>query len=194
MSNKQSVLKFVLIATICSLVLIACQAQSATPQSGDNNTPVPQDTEVSGEATATQEPVSGEGLVTTKDNQPAPGLAAGWTVSEDRLDYVFTLKSGATFADGKPVDADAVVANFIRWFDPADPAHASGPVEAWAAAFGGFKGEKDDTGKPKGSFDGIEKVDNFTVLIHLNRPFDALLTTLAQPDFAIVSPATFKTQ
>ncbi len=194
MSNKQSVLKFVLVATICSLVLIACQAQSATPQSEKANTPTAENTEVSSQATATQAPVVAEGLVTIKDNQPAPGLAAGWTVSEDRLDYVFTLKSDATFADGTPVNADAVVANFNRWFDPNDPAHASGPVDAWAAAFGGFKGEKDEAGKPKGAFDGIEKVDNFTVLIHLNRPFDALLTTLAQADFGIVSPASFKAQ
>ena len=194
MSNKQSVLKFVLVATICSLVLIACQAQSETPQSGDANTPTAENTEASSQATATQAPApAADGLVTIKNNQPAPGLATGWTVSEDRLDYVFTLQSDATFADGTPVNADAVAANFNRWFDPNDPAHASGPVDAWAAAFGGFKGEKDDTGKPKGVFDGIEKEDNFKVLIHLNRPFDALLATLAQPDFAIASLASFKT-
>jgi peptide/nickel transport system substrate-binding protein len=199
MSNKQSILKFVLIAAICSLVLMACGPQTPTPQASPS-TAVPANTQASGgsgsPATDTPAPsptaLVGDTLVAVKDGKPAPGLALSWTISQDRLDYVFTLETGATFADGSPVTADAVVANFNRWFDPNDPAHASGPVAAWTAAFGGFKGEKDSNGQPKGSFDGVEKVDNFTVLIHLNRPYDALLTTLAQPDFGIVSPASFK--
>jgi peptide/nickel transport system substrate-binding protein len=201
MSNKQSILKLVLIATICSLVLIACAPQTPT-QKPSADTAVPQDTQASsgssggGQATAipvpSATPLVGDTLVASNNGKPAPGLALSWTISEDRLDYVFTLKTGATFADGSAVTADAVVANFNRWFDPSDPAHASGPIDAWMATFGGFKGEKDATGKPKGSFDGIEKVDNFTVLVHLNRPYDDLLTALAQPDFGIVSPALFK--
>ena len=185
---KQSTLKFILVAVVCSLALIACQPQTATPQ-GEENTPTVKNTEVS--SPATDVPATGETLVTVADNQPAPGLAEVWTVSEDGLDYVFDLKTGAVFGDGTPVNADAVVSNFNRWFDPNDPARGSGSYEAWAAAFGGFKGEKDETGVPKSSFDGIEKVDDFTVLVHLNRPVSDLLTILAQPDFAIVSPASF---
>lgn len=141
--------------------------------------------------TSTPAPASAEGLVTVKDGKPAPALAASWTVSEDGLNYIFNLRTDAKFDDGTPVNADAVVANFNRWFDPNDPAHGSGSYDAWVAAFGGFKGEKDADGKPKSSFDGIEKVDVFTVLVHLNRPYDGLLATLAQPDFGIVNPATF---
>jgi ABC-type transport system substrate-binding protein len=200
MSNKQSILKIVLVATICSLVLIACGPQSPTPQTAVA-TAVPQSTQASSGSSgspATDVPAPsptapvGDTLVTIKDGKPAPGLALSWTISQDRLDYVFTLKTGATFTDGSAVTADAVVTNFNRWFDPTDPAHASGPVDAWMAAFGGFKGEKDANGQPKGSFDGIEKVDTFTVLVHLNRPYVDLLKTLAQPDFGIVSPASFK--
>jgi ABC-type transport system substrate-binding protein len=190
MSIKQPVLKFILITTICSFMLIACQPPSAG-QTGENNTPAVENTEpAAGEATPVAAPATG--LVTIKDNQPAPGLATSWTVSEDGLDYVFQLKTGAVFEDGSPINADAVVANFNRWFDPNDPARGSGSYAAWATAFGGFKGEKDENGQPKSAFDGIEKVDNFTVLVHLNRPFGDLLTTLAQPDFAIASPASFK--
>jgi len=197
MSKKYSILKAVLIASICSLVLIACGPQTPTPQTSDN-TATPQNTQVSSsgsQATATPAPSpmpAGLTLVTISGGQPAPGLALSWTISEDRLDYVFTLKPSATFADGSAVTADAVVANFTRWFDPKDPAHATGPVDAWLAAFGGFKGDKDANGQPKGSFDGIEKVDNFTVLVHLNKPYDDLLKTLAQPDFGIVDPTSFK--
>lgn len=187
---KQSVLKLMLIATICSLGLIACQPPS-TGQQGGNNTPVVAENTEASSSDATPAPAGDEGLVTMKDNQAAPALATGWTVSEDGLDYVFQLKTDAKFADGTPINADAVVENFNRWFDPNDPARGSGSYTAWATAFGGFKGEKDDAGKPKSSFDGIEKVDNFTVLIHLNEPFSGLLEALAQPDFVIANPASF---
>jgi peptide/nickel transport system substrate-binding protein len=167
--------------------LIACQPSSAGQQGGNNTPVLAKNTEASSEAT----PVSAQGLVIIKDNQPAPGLATTWTVSEDGLDYIFQLRTDAVFTDGTPANADAVAANFKRWFDPNDPARGSGSYDAWTAAFGGFKGEKDADGTPKGSFDGIEKVDTFTVLIHLNRPFTDLLNTLAKQDFAIVSPASF---
>ena len=196
MSTKQSVLKLVFVTIVFSLALIACQPTSTeTPAATNAPAPTakPQDTEVAiSTATPTAEPIpSGpsEGLVSIQDNEYVPALAASWTVSEDGLDYIFELRSGAVFTDGTPVNADAVVANFNHWFDPQDPTNGYAP---WAAAFGGFKGETDDSGKPKSSFDGAEKVDNFTVLIHLNRPFSDLLTTLAQPDFVIVSPASFK--
>lgn len=38
-----------------------------------------------------------------------PGLAESWTVSDDGLTYVFTIREGATFSDGTPVTADDVV-------------------------------------------------------------------------------------
>jgi peptide/nickel transport system substrate-binding protein len=187
---KQSVLKLIVVATICSLALIACQPPSATP-TAESIEPTAQNTETGSESTPPA-PAASIGLVTIEDNQPAPGLATSWTVSEDGLDYVFQLKTGAAFDDGTPINADAVVANFNRWFDPNDPSRGTGSYEAWASAFGGFKGEKDENGQPKSVFDGIEKVDSFTVLIHLNKPFSNLITTLAQPDFAIQSPASFE--
>src|SRR5688572_23145082 len=117
---KQSILKLIFVATICSLVLIACAPLSPTPVGGGDQ-PTAQNTEVS--VPATPVPDTGETL---------PGLAESWTVSEDGLDYVFQLKTGAVFSDNTPVNADAVAANFNRWFDPNDPARGSGSYEAWA--------------------------------------------------------------
>lgn len=45
---------------------------------------------------------------------PAPGLATSWTVSDDRLTWRLTLREGATFHDGTPVTAEAVVASLRR--------------------------------------------------------------------------------
>ncbi|TPF93942.1 ABC transporter substrate-binding protein [Bifidobacterium sp. UTBIF-78] len=51
-----------------------------------------------------------ETLVTTdQHNQLKPGLATGWTVSEDGLTYTFTIANGATFSNGHTLDATDVV-------------------------------------------------------------------------------------
>lgn len=47
-----------------------------------------------------------------------PGLAASWTLAPDRKTYDFHLRPGATFHDGTPVTAAAVIANIKRVIDP----------------------------------------------------------------------------
>ncbi len=133
-----------------------------------------------------------EGLVSMENNQPVVKLAIDITASEDNLDYVVTLRPGVTFHDGTALNADAVVTNFNRWFDPKDPLHGSGAYSAWATDFGGFKGETDSNGQPKSEFDGIEKQNETTVILHLNRPDANLLTKLSDPAFSIVSPAALR--
>lgn len=132
-----------------------------------------------------------EGLVRLQDGVVVGVLAESFTVSEDGLDYIFNLRPGVTFHDGSPLTADVVVSNFNRWFDPADPNRGNGEYAAWVASFGGFKGEMGEDGKPKSQVDGIEKQDEFVVIIHLNTPDADLLTKLTAPAFSIVSPATF---
>jgi peptide/nickel transport system substrate-binding protein len=116
-----------------------------------------------------------------------PGLASSWIVSDDGLDYKFFLRRNAEFHDGSTVDADAVIANFNRWFDPEDSLHGSAPYSEWEAAFLGFRGETNADGTAKSTVDAIEKEDNFTVLVHLSRQDPLMLVNLAQPAFSIVS-------
>lgn len=123
------------------------------------------------------------------DGKPHPGLAESWVVSDDQLDYVFTLRSGAAFSDGTPITPDIVVDNFNRWFDPQSPLRGGGDYAAWGRIFLGFRGEKGADDRAKSSVDGIQKVDVNTVLIHLNRPVPELLAYLADPAFAILSPS-----
>ena len=132
-----------------------------------------------------------EGLVKLEADAIAPALAESWTVSNDGLDYIFTLRQGVTFHDGTAFNTDAVIANFTRWFDKNDPAHGAGEYAAWASIFGGFKGETADDGAPKSNFDGAEKVDEYTVIIHLAKPDSNFLAKLVNPAFAMVSPAAF---
>lgn len=131
-----------------------------------------------------------EGLVRLgTDGEAHPALAESWVVSDDQLDYIFTLRSTAMFSDGTQITPDIVADNFNRWFDPQSPLRGSGDYATWGRIFLGFHGEKGPDNRAKSSVDGIQKVDINTVLIHLNRPVPDLLKYLADPAFAILNPA-----
>jgi len=97
-----------------------------------------------------------------------PGLAAEWTISEDGLDYTFTLRRDVKFHDGTRFDAQAVKFNLERVVDPG-------------------------TGSQKarymlGQFESVEVVDDSTVVIHLAAPYAPLLDSFSQVYLGMVSP------
>jgi peptide/nickel transport system substrate-binding protein len=123
-----------------------------------------------------------ETLVYLVDGQAVGLLADTGTVSADGLSYTFHLLQDVKFHDGTPFNADAVIANFNRWYDPQDPLRGTGDFSFWKAAFGSFRGEAG------GIYDGIEKAGEYTVLVHLNQPDPGFVAKLADPAFGIVSP------
>ncbi|HEX2143776.1 MAG TPA: ABC transporter substrate-binding protein [Glycomyces sp.] len=50
----------------------------------------------------------------TDTGDPIPGLAEEWHYNDDLTQFTLTLREGATFHDGTPVNAQAVIANFDR--------------------------------------------------------------------------------
>jgi peptide/nickel transport system substrate-binding protein len=135
-----------------------------------------------------------DGLVSLDGGDVLAGLASSWDESDDGLAYEFELRTDGVFADGKQVTADLVIDNFNRWFDPEHPLHGSDSSVylAWLEYFIGFKGELDADDKPVSLFDGIEKVDDRTVLIHLNEPMPEFLDIIALPYFSILNPAALE--
>ena len=129
-----------------------------------------------------------EGLVRLDDNGDVqPGLASSWIISDDQLDYIFTIRPNAQFSDGTPITTDIIVDNFNRWFDPQSPLHGDGNYPSWKAIFLGFNGERDAENKAVSQVDGVQKVDQNLVIVHLNRPVPELLQYLASPAFSILS-------
>lgn len=206
--KKQTHLLFLLL-TIGALVLAACGSAGtgeagAPTDSVEPLSPPPADSGMSIAKDILLDPANAvdadslmviqsmyEGLVRIENDQIAPMLAESYTVSGDGLDYIIVLRAGVTFHDGSALDADAVIANFNRWFDPEAAGH-SGDFAAWDTIFGGFKGEVNENGQPKSVFDGAEKVDARTILIHLNQPDNLFLAKLNNPAFFIVDPAAFR--
>jgi ABC-type transport system substrate-binding protein len=84
-----------------------------------------------------------EGLVRFKPGTVdlEPWLAEHYTVADDGLTYTFYLREGITFQDGTPLDADAVVFNFERWWDADNRYHLGrqGEFRFFQLAFGGFR-------------------------------------------------------
>ncbi|MEU2924737.1 ABC transporter substrate-binding protein [Streptomyces sp. NPDC007251] len=101
-----------------------------------------------------------EGLLDTDPitRVPYPALATALPGDRNATTWRFTLRSGATFHDGKPVTADDVVFVFDRILDPKTQTLAKGFFESW--------------------LDGVRRVDSRTVELRLKFPFPDGLSRL----------------
>jgi len=120
-----------------------------------------------------------DGLTRYKEGtlEVEPSLAESWNISEDGKTYTFKLRSGVTFHDGSPFNAEAVKFNFDRMLDEKHPYHDTGP---FPLAF---------------FFSSVEKVtalDDLTVEFKLSEPYAPFLSNLAYPTGLIVSPEAVK--
>ena len=99
------------------------------------------------------------GLMRKDDNgELIPDLAKSYTVSDDGMNYTFTLKDNLTFQDGKKLNADDIIFTINRVQDPI-------------------------TKSPKrANWEGViaNKIDDMTISLHLKQPFSGFLenTTL----------------
>lgn len=101
------------------------------------------------------------------DGSVNPGLAESWEVSDDGLEYTFTLRDGVTFHDGTTFDASDVVFSLDR-------ARGSDSTNAQKALFEGIA--------------SVDAVDDSTVKVTLNAPQGQFLFNMAWGDAVIVAP------
>ena len=129
-----------------------------------------------------------EGLVGTDPltSAPVPLLASGWSESEDGRTYTFTLRSGVRFHDGEPFNAEAVRANFERWYNL--PVSARGQENlTYGAVFRGYADSPD-----LALYEACEVVDDMTVAIRLRTRMTGFIPALAAPAFALSSPKALR--
>ncbi len=118
-----------------------------------------------------------------------PGLAESWELSEDGLTYTFTLRSGVTFHDGEPFNAEAVCFNFDRWYNFKGSFQNPSASYYWQTVFGGFATTEPDSGAPEDSYyKSCEATDESTVTLTLTKPSSSILGALSLSSFAIASP------
>ena len=116
-----------------------------------------------------------EGLVTyDAAGELIPGMAASWTISDDRLTYWFNLR-GVGWSNGTPVTAEDFIRAFQRLVDPATGAPDAPLFAAIDGAEAIMAGRADPTTL------GVGAEDPFTLVIELTRPEPLLLALLARP-------------
>ena len=115
-----------------------------------------------------------EGLVRLdENNDPQPGLAESYTVSEDGLTYTFTLRDGLVWSNGTPLTAKDFEFGIIMEIADSD---TNGYADVYAPLF------KNGTAFMNGECDksevGVKAVDDKTLVLTLANPtpyFDRML-------------------
>lgn len=130
-----------------------------------------------------------EGLVGTEPGtaDPAPLLAESWESAEDGMSHTFQLKQDVTFHDGTPFDAEAVCANFDRWYNWTGLAASEALSYYYGKLFRGYV-ETPDTAVYKSCTADSES----EVTIELNQPFAGFIPALSLPAFAMQSPTALE--
>ena len=108
-----------------------------------------------------------DALFIVRGENVEPNLVDTWDVSDDATVWTFNLKQNATFHDGSPVNAEAVVYSFNRLMTIQGP-----PTYRWAGI---------------ADADSAAAIDEFTVQFTLLQPFAPFLGTLTQ--LYVVNPA-----
>jgi peptide/nickel transport system substrate-binding protein len=108
-------------------------------------------------------------VVLDLDNSVHPLLADSWVTSADGKTITMTLKSGVTFHDGTPLNAEAVKFTFERFQE----------VGKASPIYGGIA-----------QMTGIEAVDELTVRFTFDTPAANFWSTVAMPYAGIISPAS----
>ncbi|WP_144876909.1 ABC transporter substrate-binding protein [Microbacterium sp. 1.5R] len=127
-----------------------------------------------------------EGLVGTEPGtaDPAPLLAEKWESSDDGMTHTFTLKEGVTFHDGTPFNAEAVCANFDRWYNWTGLAASEALGYYYNKLFKGYASDPANAVYKSCTPDG-----DTSVTIELNKPFAGFVASLSLPAFGMQSPS-----
>lgn len=110
-------------------------------------------------------------VVPDHEGRLRPGLASGWSVSADGLEWRFPLRAGARFQDGTAVTASAVASDLERARQTRGSPLAQVPLGPPPQA--GIAAEGDD------------------VVLRLSHPFSVLAAYLADYSTIILAPASY---
>jgi peptide/nickel transport system substrate-binding protein len=130
-----------------------------------------------------------EGLVSAKPGttEIEPLLATEWKASEDGKSYTFTLREGVKFSDGTDFNAEAVCANFDRWYNWTGVNQSENITYYYGKLFRGYK-----TGKTGGIYDSCTAGSATEATVKLTKPFAAFVQAMTLPAFSMQSPAALQ--
>lgn len=120
-------------------------------------------------------------------SEPVPELATSWEGSEDGLTWTFELQDGVTFHDGTEFNAEAVCANFERWYTQNEVGQNDAVTAYWASDFGGFEGSEGES-----LYESCEATDELTATVKVTRSTGKFPMVLSQSSYAMQSPTAME--
>ncbi|MCW2616420.1 MAG: dipeptide-binding transporter [Frankiales bacterium] len=129
-----------------------------------------------------------ETLVTTKagGTDIEPLLATEYEPSNAGKTWTFTLREGVKFHDGTDFDAEAVCANFDRWYNFKGVQQSASVSYYWQTVFSGYA-KNEDPALGASLYQDCTAQDGKAV-INLTSPSASFLSGLALAAFSIASP------
>jgi len=121
-----------------------------------------------------------DGLVQYDKNlNVVPAIAQSWEVSRDGLTYIFYIRKGVKFHNGREVTAEDFVYSFKRILSP----EINSPA---APLFSKIKGASDFREGGSKDIEGLTAVDRYILRIVLKEPFAPFLPILAMHNAKVV--------
>jgi peptide/nickel transport system substrate-binding protein len=139
-----------------------------------------------------------EGLMSVKAGtaRVVPHLAKTFRVSNSGRSYTFTLRRGVRFHDNTAFNAQAVCANFNRWYGFTGAFQSSAATSYWQSIFGGFRstvGKADAPVELRTSlFRSCSALGRYRVRLNLTRPSASFIGALSLPSFSFSSPRAMR--
>ncbi len=121
------------------------------------------------------------GLVRLDGNlDVAPDIAESWEIRDRGTKYIFHLREGVLFTNGREVTADDFKYSFKRIFDPKAKSPNTWVLERILGAKEYMRGKASD-------IPGIEASGRYTLIIRLKSPFSPFLKLLTMPVAYVVA-------
>lgn len=132
-----------------------------------------------------------EGLIGTKPGttELEPLLATAWKASTDSTSFTFTLREGVKFSDGTDFNAEAVCANFDRWYNWSGVNQSENITYYYGKLMRGYR-----TGANSADalYKSCEAKSATEVTVNLTGPFVHFLDAMTLPAFSMQSPTAMK--
>lgn len=130
-----------------------------------------------------------EGLVTKnpKTNEPIPGAAESWEISDDRKTYVFKMRENAKWSNGDPVTAHDFVYSWKRVVTPGLASQYAYQLFFVENGEKYYRGEIDDFNEV-----GVKAIDDYTLEVKLKSPVPFFLSLLYHHSLYPVHRATIE--